>query len=505
MISTQTIPKRYYNYIAILFVIAVVVRIVLIGFYNNNLGGIEPNVVYGIQRLLLGQPLYQDPASGTYGIIQYTPLHYTATAAVGRLLHVSGLDAQGVYMLCRSLALVFNLLTVLLVAGIIRGWGFSRGQAIVLAMPALLLLTSHYYTRGDSMHLLFFVGALYAYIRYSKGLGLYNIIIAALCTAACIAVKQSGILSFGIIGFYLFFMARKPLHAIVYGIAVAFFGIFIIKACTDGNWVGFYRNAYLGLKNGIDPSFLYNMFINQFFLDLVACYVLGGILAWAAVRQIHDKTFGLLAAGAALSFLFAVTTGLKIGSSNNYFVEFLVFITIALPFFLQSATADRTFFHFRKKPVTLRRFAYIAFIIMLSSKVMALSSGVFIERSIKNHKEDYMREMALNNYFEKELHIQQGEYIYFNSRGFLDNLFVKYAIMPNKDVVQQVYTANPATYDYSAFIKGMNTGLIKYLVTPTDKDDLNVFEKDIPFIKFDRSKFRLMAQRNGFNVYVFNG
>ena len=111
----------------------VLLRVIIIPWYDNNFGGIEPNVIYGIQRNLQGQPLYQDTASGTYAIIQYTPLWYYFVADVARIVsHTSfrhGLDVHGLYVICRVLALVFNMLTVAVCALTLRRLGLGLWEA----------------------------------------------------------------------------------------------------------------------------------------------------------------------------------------------------------------------------------------------------------------------------------------------------------------------------------------------------------------------------------------
>lgn len=501
---TKTLPASLYKYIVVLFILTLGLRVLLISYYNNNLGGIEPNVVYGIQRLLLGQPLYQDPAAGAYGVMQYTPLYYHTVAASGKLIGLNGLDVQGVYALCRALALVFNLLTVGICALLIASWGYSRKQAAILAMPVLIMLTSHYYTRGDSMHLFLFTAAMYSYIRYiTRGGKLLHLLLAALLAAACFMVKQSGILVIGIIGFCLLFINRLYAQVVVFSLATAVFGFLIALGLTHGDWHSMYLNAYLGLKNGIDLGFLLDMFTSQFFIDMVPCYALAGILVWLAIRRLHDAAYRILAAGAALSFLFAMVTGIKIGSSNNYLIECLLFVFTAMPYMLRHTAVDARLFSIAKLNVTYRGFALFACIVLISSKTMGFFTAVFIEKSIKNNAKEYAAEQQLMNYFTSELHLQPGEHIFFTERNFLDNLFLPYAILPNKDVANQVYSASPTTYDYSALTAGCNTGLIKYIVTDEKRNDINICHNALPFITFDTSKFQLVGMRYGYAVYGY--
>jgi hypothetical protein len=495
--------RRTYSYIVLLFLITFILRIILIGYYHNNLGGIEPNVIYGVQRILSGQPLYQDPSAGSYAIIQYTPLYYHLVAWVAKRAGIDALNVQGIYVVCRLLALIFNLLTVLCCALIIRSWRIGWRMAIIFAMPVLMLLTSHYYTRGDSVHLFFFCSAFYVYLSQADKRRIYLLPIAALLTALCIMVKQSGILLPGVIAFCLLFIERKVLRALFYVACSLLFSWIIAALFTHGDWLPFYRNTYLGLRDSLDFSFLYNIFISPFFRDMVPCYLLGGLIVYFSLRQIEDKRFRIIAAAAAWSFLFAVLTGLKKSSSNNYFTEFLVFVVLAIPFLLQSPSAGKVLLTLRGRPVTVRRFALIALLILVTSKTIGLFTAVFFENSFKSQHSEYVNEQLLYRYFKDELKIQPGERIFFTERRFLDNVFFEYAVMPTKDVVTQVYIAMPLTYDYSSFTAGMNTGLVNYIVTDEKRDNLNACNDSLPFILFDKSKFRLVARVYGYCIYRY--
>ena len=500
------LPRYLPIYIIILFLITLVLRVVLIGYYNNNLGGIELNVVYGIQRLLLGQPLYQDPAAGSYAVIQYTPLYYYFVACIGRLAGIKALDVQSVFVLCRIIALIFNLLTIGLCTFIIRSMGFSLSRCVVFSLPVLLVLTSHYYTRGDSMHLFLFVAAIWAYLHYSQKGSILYIVLAALLTAGCILVKQSGLLCLGITGYCMIFVERRYLPAIIYAtLTVIFSGLITVLIVGLNNVHLFYMNTWLGLKNGFDLSFLYSMFISQFYLDMVPFYILGGLMAWFALKKIQNKTYQILAAGAALSFLFAVITGLKKGSSNNYFTEFLIMVLLALPCFLQYVSSQELTFRTDEFRRLIYRFALLAFIILITSKTVGFFSVVYIEKGFKNNRDEYARDAMLYNYFWLSLNIQTGEKIFFTERHFLDNLFIEYAIMPTMDVTSMVYRANNNTYDYSGFIKGMNNGMIKYIVADERRNDINLCSDSLPFTHFDTSKFKLISIINGYCIYQYQG
>ncbi len=479
-------------------------RIVLVSYHNNNLGGIEPNVIYGIQRVIAGQPLYQDPASGSFAIIQYTPLYYQVIAMLARPLSISATDVQGIYELCRTVALLCNLLTVLVLAGIFRLWQFSRQQSLLCAAPLLVLLTSHYFTRGDSLHLLLFSGAVYMYsanlVREKRAYLLWS----ALCVAACICVKQSGILAVGIIGFHLLFVQKRMLAAVLFGVVTSVAAAAMLWWLVQGNWHMLYLNAWLGLKNGVDLSFLYKMFADRFYTELDACYVAGALMVVMSFSGIKDKLFRFFATGIVLSWLFAVVTGTKVGSSSNYFVEFLLFFLISMPYALQQERTQRILLRAGRIRVSIRGFIMFAFLLVAISKTIGQFTGMYIEKRVTDDKRQYEKDVALFRYFKEELHIAPGEHIFFLERNFLDNVFMDYAILPVKDVVSQVYLADTATFSYASFVAGMNNGLVKYIVADERRNFLNMWHRQIPFIAFRPQRFLYMDHRSGYSIYVYN-
>jgi hypothetical protein len=508
------------RYIIALFLLTLFLRIVLIPYYDNNLGGIEPNVIYGIQRILQGQQLYQDPASGTWAIMQYTPLYYHFIAGLARLTSSDvcrhGLDVHRLYILCRVSALIFNLLTVLVCALIIRAWRFSWYQSVVFAMPVLICVTAHYYTRGDSLQLFLFVAAMWCYIAYGKNRSAVALLLASLFTAACVLTKQSGILCAGIITYCLLFIERRYLAAIAYVLLTAIISGAFTVYFVHGNWDAFYRNTVLGLKNGIDLSFLYSIFISNYFLDMVPCYILCGVLLAVMYKRTDDKNFRILRSGAAISWLFAAFTGLKVGSSNNYFTEFLAFIIVVIPYVISDQCQPQyTFAPFKTLSGKLRlgafarnffipkRLAFIALFILITSKTMGLFTGVYIAHSFKDDRNEYTREQQLFSYFRDVLHIKNGEHIFFTERRFLDNIFFPYAVMTTKDVVTQVYFTNKKTFDYAGFAAQVNSGMIKYIVTDEKRNDINVCSDSLPFILFDRNHFTLLASVSGYCIFCF--
>jgi 4-amino-4-deoxy-L-arabinose transferase-like glycosyltransferase len=496
--------KRLFYYVLLLSLLTLWLRIVVFGIYKVDCGGSDENVLFGIQRILLGQPLYQNPNLPDYAIIQYTPFFYYLNAAIAKLLGLHAPDLQALYQVARGLNICLNLLTILLAAAIIRSQGFSRRIAFTYALPAIMILTTHYYVRIDSLQLFFFTAAMAVYIRYLQRGGFWRLLLAAGLCGACVMAKQSGILAIGIIGFSLLCLERRILTAVLFGIVSVGAAAGIAWLCIGNNWIGLYQNPYLGLKNGIDWTWLYTIFISQFYFDLILCYFLGFIIAIYAFRHTTDKVYRFIGAGAVLSFFFALITGLKIGSSNNYFTELLLFVLLGLPLLLGSAYRGQKLFRIGQWTVTVRRFAGIAFFVLITSKTMGFFTSVYIEQRLVSEPSLYTSGQALHRYFKDSLALKQGEYVYFSQRDYLDNFFIGNSIMGCRDVILQTWKGAPGTFDYTPLRHGMNSGLIRYVVTHSDEKDLNErTREEMPILQFDPAHFRPKATIAGYTIYQY--
>jgi len=192
-----------------------------------------------------------------------------------------------------------------------------------------------------------------------------------------------------------------------------------------------------------------------------------------------------------------------VGSSNNYFTEFLILVLVAIPYLLKIGQTQQLHVSIFRHRLPVRTFTVIALFILVTSKTIGLFSAVYIEKGIKNNKEEYARDQQLLNYFRQTLKIKNGQNVFFTERRFLDNLFIEYAIMPVKDVVTYVYKADSTTFNYSRFTNGMNTGLVTYIVTDEKRNDINVCNDSLPFIFFGKTQFRLVARVSGYCIYKY--
>ena len=86
----------------------------------SNIGGIEPNVIYTLQKVLAGYHLYENPAVAPFPITQYSPMYYKIVVAFGKLFSINPNEPAQVFLLSRFSSLFFNMLYVSMVFLIAR-------------------------------------------------------------------------------------------------------------------------------------------------------------------------------------------------------------------------------------------------------------------------------------------------------------------------------------------------------------------------------------------------
>ena len=133
---------------AIVFILFLLVRIAGIFVISPDPWGIiENSVIYSVQRMLAGFPLYADPEQPPYAITQYSPIYYQLLYGLARVFNITPDDPLSIYKISRSVSLVFNLAfsgTLALIAT--RIFEFRKSVALMIAMVSFLILERHSYS-----------------------------------------------------------------------------------------------------------------------------------------------------------------------------------------------------------------------------------------------------------------------------------------------------------------------------------------------------------------------
>src|SRR6516225_6762764 len=136
------------------FFSALFLRFFLIGSENTDIGGIEQNVVYSIQKLLYNGDLYSSPASAPFAITQYTPLYYLLCGLFAKIFHLDpSMDIHRIYVTGRSLNLLLNLGNAFFIYKIARRIFdlSSANSKFLFCISFVLSFSFNYAVRPDSL------------------------------------------------------------------------------------------------------------------------------------------------------------------------------------------------------------------------------------------------------------------------------------------------------------------------------------------------------------------
>lgn len=452
-----------------LFLATLLLRIEMISFHTIDLGGIESNVVYGIQKVLAGKPLYTDPSAPPFDIIQYSPLYYYVVGYTGGLLNIDYTDPQPVFVLSRISSLVFNLFSLGAIFLLCRHYRISTLLSAIICVTALASYPEHYYSRVDSLHILLFLLGCLLILRFSRAEGtraVLFLLLAAVTTLACIFTKQSGILLAGIIGAYLL-LTKQVKALMVFSLSIAGMALLLFLLTPPDERYTFYQNVIVGLKNGYTVETVKALFTNKYYLQLMPWFVGGICFAVALYRGARLKDTLFLPLAIILSFLFALITGLKQGSNINYYQEFFLLSFIAAGAWLAASAR-----------ASMLKIAAVYGLLLYASalKTGQLFSAIHISHYRKDNRELYSSEKEIAQLIKKKLEPGANEYVFIAHRSFLEHFLFGKSVMNQKDIMGCIYEFAPGSLDFDVFFNDMKNGRIRFVITPQNPNELTYLD-----------------------------
>lgn len=483
------------------FAFAFWIRYQLIFLQFPDIGGIEQNVIYSIQRILAGLKLYENPAVPPYSITQYSPLYYYLTAFVGKIFNVNPDIPFEVFTLSRSVSLFLNVLLLGVCFLILKSiYKVESKIAVVPCVFIFLYLERNIYSRPDSLYSLFFLITIYLFILFLKESAdprrLIFLILSSVSSVLTIYSKQSGIyLPLILIFFMIFYLKNyKEIITAVFSMTIAFFILLFVTSGDDVNI--FFQNVYKGVDNGIDLMFFYKAIVRPYFRNVLIWNILGFATALYYLKNNSELSLKFLSISIIATYLFALVTGLKQGATPSYFTEHINLLFITLTIFLFA------------KP----RYFNVDFIRM----VFLLTVVFFLPYVTQDHYQRY--EFFYTNYspkaFEKsekvyqylsdDMKLNSAELVFimennYSERQFLDNFLYKNNIMPQKKILSFDKNNMPlnSSFDYSHLTENLNSGLIKYLIVNRDRG-IN------KYMGVEFTNFKHIKEIEDFSIYVYS-
>lgn len=325
--------------LAISLLSAVSLAFIYVSSENITLGGQEQNVIFGVQTLLLGHDLYQDPGKLPFVATQYTPIFYEVCARISHVLGLSPDRIRDIYLVSRTVSAMASLGCCLTIYRLLACYT-SVDKTMRLALAFFFPLSINpwpFIARPDPLYLLLIAAALLTAMRYARTANIWMLVISAVLLVAGFYTKQTALfyypLPFAVVFARQGWRALRP-RDIAICATVYVTGFVFLSQAMIGNFA-------VGLGNGIDLRYAMSEAYLPTVLQHIPLLAAAAIGCWQVARRAPWETRAILIA--TLYFLCVGTgTALKWGSSTNYFDEFFIGCILLTGIGLSSVvTSDR--------------------------------------------------------------------------------------------------------------------------------------------------------------------
>lgn len=290
-----------------------------VGQFLPEIVGFERNVVWGVQQLMLGRPVYTDVYAGPMAPIQYGPLYYHLAAWFNKL---AGSDAQishSVYFYSRLFSWLCQFGTALLL------FAFSRNHLGISKVKSLWLVGLYFAfslnimqaARPDSLKQLLVFGSAYLIYAGLQKSTLIRWVGAGLLAGLAFLTKQDAIFLLVGLGFATLLAWRDKWAYLGLGVAVV---VMLAGSTVLIGSLGL-ANMKLALSNGIKLTWFFTTF--KTYLPLIAV-VLGPAMLLSLKGLASDKSSTPTKWLGALVLIYIIgqlLLSLKYGSAPLYFNE----------------------------------------------------------------------------------------------------------------------------------------------------------------------------------------
>jgi hypothetical protein len=497
--------------IALCFIVTVVLRIILAKSRHSDLGGVEQNVIYSIQRLIFDGSLYSDPGNTPFAITQYTPIyHYIC----GLIAAITGQDPEQniyqLYVIGRGANIIINLLSANIIYRIaLKKLNIPVTLSAALGLGCFVCVFRQGFTvRPDSLMDLLMILSIYFFLGYlqDRNTRKSDLILTSLFSVAAIFAKQSGIqMPVIFMGFLIFTADWKGLKISILTTIIAlsiFLGVlFLLYGDT------FFKNVVGGVANGIDTSwfFLYVFGIGFKIKILIPAFFVLCITFYRWNIFTADLVTRFLCFCACAMFAFAGITVLKSGSNVAYFSSFFSVSLLLFAWKLSERStgfSPKFYFH-------ILLISYLCGICLLNviHQYTEIKRLEFANRDEVTKREQLAADAA--NYV--KVNLQKDDYIFANlndesiiessyGRRGINNILFKNCLIPQLDIFKSSNVIS-GVLGYNNFRDTLISEKTKYIIESESEFSFNIIPD---FQKIKHANYQLIKQIGPYKIYQHN-
>jgi hypothetical protein len=319
------------------------------------------------------------------------------------------------------------------------------------------------------------------------------IILAAITAAIALFSKQTSFVLPLLAGAWLLWKKKyRPLvyFSATYLLIVALFLFWINQ--TIGITL-FYKNALLGISNGIQLGWFRRNVFEPFYLRYGFLFGCCFIAIWVIIKKEKSNLLHFSATALVVLFVILNFIALKNGSNPGYLTEWWTLVLILSAAYWQQISR-------LVSPVSYRLPAAILWIV-LSIRLITVSQAVLKTTSPKlraGARSGYNIEKEFADKIESKMGPSDKFVVFLNyhtADGYLSNFLFRHAVGPQMDIIGLAsYKGN--VYDYSDLNKALTDGRIKLMITKANGQQKQFFG-----IRLDH--FSLTDSSAGYNFYQY--
>jgi len=460
-----------------------------ITFHNPDISGVEPYVIFVIERFIAGHPLYENPEQPPFGVTQYSPLYYLLSAWIARALQIDpSRDVWSIYAVGRSISFVASLLTAVALYVASRRF-LHLGAVVAFALAALSLIIpsiNSIATRPDSLVRLLTVTAFFFYLiadgseQRRQRYVFFGASIALLVVA--VWTKQTAGQWFLI--FMILSLLRKRWSDLAYMAGLSVVGsiaiYILVMESVGGLWV-LYQNAVRGaFACGIDIEWAATHLATFPFTygALISAFVVTMFVYFADPTRSSPDVGALLLTGAVQLALFTVAA-MRYGIGTNHAYEAITFMTLAVATFWwrHSEAPSRSI-------VSVGAAATVAVYVLVFSLAQTANT-LYQNRSIVWHPERDRLQVGTQERVIQTLRAGLDRYpgrrVFAHWVPYVNVRLFEHVVVPQVAIVGCTFPRR--VFGYERFVDDVRSRQIKFIVTTSDQKlrsyagaDLSAFE-----------------------------